>query len=167
MYTLLAVTIRPERVPRGRSRRRQDGLCARRGASSIVLSSPLAARLRPLRCIPASSGHKPLFVIQQLERRGTVQPQLEAALLMVSVLAWLAVAQRQREAAIPGAVSRMRVRTTWRVYDPCLTSSIGDRRFFSSGGTLCSDRGIPDAEATRLSRARPTRSRGTGARGRC
>jgi hypothetical protein len=52
---------------------------------------------------------------------------------MVSVLAWLAVAQRQREEAIPGAVTRIRVRTTFRVYDPCLTSSIGGRRFFSSG----------------------------------
>ena len=48
MYTLLAVTIRPERVPRGRSRRRQDGVCAHLARVRLSYRRCLQQRFAPL-----------------------------------------------------------------------------------------------------------------------
>ena len=65
--------------------------------------------------------------------------------LMFSLLAWW-LSQCQREAALPGAVSRMRVRMSEEFTARAQTSSIRRLRYFSSGGALCEHREIPDPQ---------------------
>ena len=88
MYTLLALTIRPERVPRGRSRRRQDALCARRARVRLSYRRCLQQGFAPFgasRLLPGMNRYSHPTTGTTRNRAASVG----GCVLIVSVLAWL------------------------------------------------------------------------------
>jgi hypothetical protein len=144
VYTLLAVTIRPERVPRGRSRRRQDGLCARRARVRLSYRRCLQQGFAPFGASPLLPGINRYPSSNNWNDEEPCSPS------------WRLRIDGQRTGLVGCRTASTRGSNTRCGHSHKSSNDVQSLRpmpdklnrgppVFLIGGTLCSDRGIPDA----------------------